>query len=219
MVILATRIYGDHADRAMQSLETIIRNQLDGLEVTYELGRRRDGLPSVTIDGPDAVAARNLLAAEWGEIPGQLHDGETYHGILTEWTDDGFIVDAGEEVVIPPEGLGLGPGDPAQVATRFGLVRNLPVTFVNGDPCELAEAERDRLYGWRRGPGRVTANGVTRGQLRATINRAGHAQDIQTIERLGILEQSIICRDDTDPPGLLASIGPYVPGELACVLP
>jgi hypothetical protein len=33
-----------------------------------------------------------------------------------------------------------------------------------------------------------------------------------------MLEQSIVCKPDTDPPGLLASIGEYLPAELLCVV-
>jgi len=29
----------------------------------------------------------------------------------------------------------------------------------------------------------------------------------------------VICRENTDPPGLLASIGGYLPAELLCVVP
>ncbi|HET7324598.1 MAG TPA: DUF2110 family protein, partial [Halococcus sp.] len=70
-----------------------------------------------------------------------------------------------------------------------------------------------------RGSGRVNVNSATRGEVRATVNRAGHAGDIVTVERLGLLEQSIVCADGTDPPGLLSSIGGYLPAELLCVIP
>jgi hypothetical protein len=55
--------------------------------------------------------------------------------------------------------------------------------------------------------------------VRATVNRAGHPDDIVTVERLGLLEQSIVCKDETDPPGLLASVGEYLPAEMLCVVP
>lgn len=89
----------------------------------------------------------------------------------------------------------------------------------DGIRVKLADRERDRLYGWTRGPGRVNVNSATRAEVRATVNRAGHAQDIVTVERLGLLEQSIVCGEDTDPPGLLASIGDYLPAELLAVVP
>jgi hypothetical protein len=111
---------------------------------------------------------------------------------------------------------------PGQVREGLGKVRHLRLRFVEGDgdaPARLADAERDRLYDWTRGPGRVNVNSATRSEVRATVNRAGHANDIVTVERLGLLEQSIVCAEGTDPPGLLASIGDYLPAELRCVVP
>jgi hypothetical protein len=95
----------------------------------------------------------------------------------------------------------------------------VPLRFVAGDPPRLADAERDRLFDWRRGAGRVNVNSATRSEVRATVNRAGHADDIVTVERLGLLEHSVVCAEGTDPPGLLAAIGPHLRAELLCVIP
>jgi hypothetical protein len=221
MVVLATKVYveGDARDRALDSLRSLVDNVVGDLDVSFDVGLRHDEFPSVTVDGSDATVARNLLREEWGEIVPQLEVGETYVGTLEAWSDDGFVLDAGQEVHVPADELGLGPGTPAQVRERFGLVQHLPMRFVHGDPPRLADEERDRLYEWTRGPGRVNVNSATRAEVRATVNRAGHAQDVVTVERLGLLEQSVICTEDTDPPGLLASVGEYLPAELIAVLP
>jgi hypothetical protein len=173
----------------------------------------------VTIEGEDATVARNLLREEWGEITPHLDDGDVYWGTLESWDDDGFVLDAGQDVRIPAAEIGLGQGTPEQIRKRFGLVQHMPLRFVAGDPARLADAERDRLYEWTRGSGRLNVNSATRSEVRATVNRAGHAQDIVTVERLGLLEQSVVCKDETDPPGLLASVGKYLPAELLCVVP
>jgi len=229
MVVLATKLYveGDAQERALDSLGSLVGNALDELDVTYEVGLRHDDFPSVTVSGEDAVVARNLLREEWGEITGEFEAGETYVGTLERWDEDGFVLDAGEAIRIPTDEFGLGPGSPEQVRERFGLVQHLPMRFVysgeddDGEttPHRLADAERDRLYEWTRGDGRVNVNSATRAEVRATVNRAGHARDIVTVERLGLLEQSIVCGEGTDPPGLLASIGEYLPAELRCVVP
>lgn len=218
MVVLATKVYGDDRAAALASLEHLVRNDIGDLEVEYDVGVRHDDFPSVTIDGPDAVVARNVLSERWGEIAPPYDHGETRRGTLEDWTDGEWTLDAGDPVTVPEAELGLGPGRADQIATRFGLVSHLPLSFTQGDPPQLAADERDRLHAWRGGSGRVNANGVTRSQFRATINRAGHADDVVRIERLGLLEHSAVCEADTDPPGLLASIGPYLTGELACVL-
>ncbi len=220
MVTLASKIYvdGDARQRAQKSLAGIIENLTADVVVDTDIEIGPDGFPTVTVEGPDATAVRSLLAETFGLIPDQLDPGETYVGTLSAWDDTGFTLDAGTPVQVPADRIGLGPGTPEQLRTRFGLVQHLPLEFVYDDPPRLSEAQRDQLYEWRRGPGRVNVNSATRSEVRATINRAGHAQDIVTVERLGILEHSIICRDQTDPPGLIAEIGPYLPAELYAVV-
>ncbi|MFB6194999.1 MAG: DUF2110 family protein [Haloplanus sp.] len=221
MVVLATKCYveGEARNRALDGMESLVDNAIGDLDVTWEVGVRHDDFVSVTVTGDDEVVARNLLREEWGEIGTGFEDGETYVGTLESWDEDGFVLDAGERVRIPADELGLGPGSPSQIRDRFGLVQHLPLRFTAGDPPRLADAERDRLFEWTRGNGRLNVNSATRGEVRATLNRAGHARDIVTVERLGLLEQSVICAEGTDPPGLLASVGEYLPAELKCVVP
>jgi len=221
MVVLGTKIYveGDARERALDSLSSLVDDRIGDLDVETTTGVRHDAFPTVTIEGPDATAARNLLIEEFGEITDTRSDGESAVGTLDSWDEEGFVLDTGEPVRVPTEEIGLGPGTPDQLRQRFGLVQHVPLRFVAGETPRLADAERDRLYDWRRGAGRVNVNSATRAEVRATVNRAGHAQDILTVERLGLLEQSIVCKEGTDPPGLIASIGEYLPAELRAVVP
>jgi hypothetical protein len=222
MVVLATKCYveGSARERALDGMTSLVDNAIGDLDVDWEVGVRHDDFVSVTVTGEDDVVARNVLREEWGEVGTGFEDGEVYVGTLESWDEDGFVLDAGERVRIPADELGLGPGSPSQVRDRFGLVQHLPLRFVAGDPPRLADDERDRLFEWTRSDnGRLNVNSATRGEVRATINRAGHARDIVTVERLGLLEQSVVCKEGTDPPGLLASVGEYLPAELKCVIP
>ena len=241
MVVLATKCYleGDARARALDGMHSLVDNEVGDLRAAWTIGVRDDAFVQVDVSGEDATVAENALAETWGEIVAHdegLAAGETHVGTLESWDDDGFVLDAGTTVRVPAAELGLGVGAPPQVVERFGLVQHLPMQFVYGGDGDadsgadvdddhddaattrLADAERDRLYDWRRGPGRVTVNSATRGEVRATVNRAGHANDIVTVERLGLTEQSIICAEGTDPPGLLASIGSYLPAEMRCVV-
>ena len=224
MVVLATKCYvgGDARGRAMQGFDSLVANAVGDLAVEWESHVRDDDFVAVDLDGADAVAAGNLLAEAWGKIVSAFESGTTYVGTLDEWDDEGWLLDVGDDtqVRIPSAELGLGTGSPSQIRDRFGVVQHTPLRFVYGEPSRLADATRDRLYGWTRedGSGRVNVNSATRGGVRATVNRAGHADDIVTVERLGLLEQSIVCPESTDPPGLLASIGPHLQSELKCVL-
>lgn len=221
MVVIATKCYvtGAARERALDSLQSLLADAVGDLDVTFDLGVRDDDFPSVTVEGSDATAARSLLREQWGAITPHFEPGETYVGTLERWDDDGVVLDAGREIRLSTDGLDLGPGTAAQIRTRFGLVQHISLQFRFDTSPSLATTERDRLYEWTRGPGRVNVNSATRSEVRATVNRAGHAADIVTVERLGLLEQSIVCGEDTDPPGLLASIGEYLPSELLCVVP
>jgi hypothetical protein len=222
MVVLATKLYveGDARDRTLQSLRSQVNNELGGLDVVVDIGLRDDGFPSVTVTGDDAPVARNVLDEVWGAVTPHRETNESYIGTLERWDEDGFYLDAGEEVFVPRDGINLGQGSPSQIRQRFGLIQHLPMRFVEHDGvAHLADEECDRLYDWTRGTGRVNVNSATRAEVRATVNRAGHAQDIVTVERLGLLEQSIVCKEETDPPGLVASIGQYLPSELLAVVP
>ena len=220
MVILATKLYveGEARERSLDGLASMVRDDIGQLDVEFELGIRRDDFPSVTVTGPDATVARNVLTERWGAIPGRLESGESYIGTLASWTDEGWTLDAGRSVQIPCSELGLGPGRGGQLRDRFGVLQHQRLEFVWGETPALSEAERDRLFEWRRGPGRLNVNSVTRAEVRRVLNKAGHADDVIRIERLGLLEQSVVCAPGTDPPGLLSSVGPYLPGEMRCVL-
>ena len=221
MVVLATKVYveGSARERALDALRSMVDDLLGGLSVSWTLGLRHDEFPTVTVSGEDATVARNALREEWGEVTAKRRAGETYVGTLESWDDDGIVLDCGGAVRLGADDLGLGPGRPGQLRERFGLVQHLRMRFEEAAPPRLADAERDRLFDWRRGPGRVNVNSATRSEVRATVNRAGHADDVLAIERLGLLEHSIVCAEGTDPPGLLAAIGDYLPAELKCVIP
>ncbi len=222
MVVLATKCYvrGDARERALDSLDALVDDAVGELSVSWDIGLRDDDFPAVTLSGDDETAARNVLREEFGEVTPHFEAGETYVGTLEGWDEDGFVLDAGREIRIPADQLGLGPGSPEQVRTRFGLVQHVPLEFVyDEDESRLSDGERDRLFEWTRGTGRLNVNSATRVEVRATLNRAGHARDVVTVERLGLLEQSVVCTEETDPPGLLASVGEYLPSELLCVVP
>lgn len=219
--VLNATVYvsGDAADRALTSFRGTVDDALDELDVDLGVTLRDDDRIAVSAGGDDAEAAIGYLVDRFGRMTTEPEPGERYRGTMESWDDDGLTVDVGTEIEVPVEGLeDLGPGDASQIRERYGLVQHVPLDVRYGDEPRLTEDQVDALWSWRKGAGRLNVNSVTRSEIRATINRAGHADDVVRIERLGLLEQSVVCTDSTDPPGLLASIGQYVRGEMRCVI-
>ncbi|MFP4188591.1 MAG: DUF2110 family protein [Halobacteriales archaeon] len=221
--VLNAKIYvaGDAGERALDSARGVIADRLSELEFEHEVQLRDDDRLEVSGVGDDAEAALALLVDEFGEYTTEPRDGETCLGTLEGWGDDGFVVDIGVDVRVPTGSLeDLGRGTPADIRERYGLVQHAPLEVVveDGD-ASLSDDQVDELWSWRKGEtGRLNVNSCTRAEVRATVNRAGHANDIVTVERLGLLEQSVVCAPGTDPPGLLASVGKYLEGEMKCVV-
>lgn len=220
--VLNAKIYvrGDARERALDSARGVIADRLSELDFEHEVRLRDDDRLEVSGFGDDGEAALALLADEFGEYTTEPRDGETYLGTLEGWDEDGFVVDIGVDVRVPRESLDdLGRGDADAVRERYGLVHHTPLDVVIDDPPRLSDGQVDELWSWQKGDtGRLNVNSCTRAEVRATVNRAGHANDIVTVERLGLLEQSVVCAPGTDPPGLLASIGKYLEGEMKCVV-
>jgi hypothetical protein len=220
--VLNAKIYvaGEARERSLDSARGVIGDRVGELDFEHEVRLRDDGRLEVSGVGEDAEAALSLLVEEFGEYTAEPRDGETYVGTLERWDEDGFVVDVGVDLRIPPGSLeDLGRGDADGVRERYGLVQHTPLEVVVGGPPRLSDGQVDELWSWRKGEtGRLNVNSCTRAEVRATVNRAGHADDIVTVERLGLLEQSVVCAPGTDPPGLLASVGKYLEGEMRCVV-
>lgn len=220
--VLNTKIYvaGEARERTLDSARGVVADRVSELDFEYEVRLREDDRLEVRGVGEDSEAALSLLVDEFGEYTTEPEEGEVYTGTLEGWGDEGLVVDVGVDLVVPPESLDdLGRGDPSAVRERYGLVQHTPLEVVAGDPPRLSDEQVDELWSWRKGEtGRLNVNSCTRAEVRATINRAGHANDIVTVERLGLLEQSVVCAPGTDPPGLLASVGRFLEGEMKCVV-
>jgi len=201
--VLNAKVYvaGDARERALDSARGVIQNRVSELDFEHDAGLRDDDRLEVSGVGDDAEAALALLVEEFGEYTTEPEEGETYLGTLEGWGDEGFVVDVGVDIVVPPSELEeLGKGDASAIRERYGLVQHTPLEVVAGDPPRLSDAQTDELWSWRKGEtGRLNVNSCTRAEVRATVNRAGHANDILTVERLGLLEQSVVCAPGTRP--------------------
>jgi len=222
--VLNAKIYveGEARERALDSARSVVANRVGELEFDHEVTLREDDRIAVRGAGEDAEVAVAALVEEFGGHATDPVGGETYVGTLEGWGEDGFTVDVGVELTISAEALEeLGKGSPEDVRERYGLVQHTPLEVVaeGSGGARLSDDQTDELWSWRKGDtGRLNVNSCTRAEVRATTNRAGHADDVVRVERLGLLEQSVVCAPGTDPPGLLSSVGRYLKGEMKCVV-
>ncbi|MGZ7132770.1 MAG: DUF2110 family protein [Halobacteriota archaeon] len=206
------------ANKVSRSFEAILHNDLSGLRVAHSLKLTK--WISVTVSGPDEEFAAGLLTDKYGK----LHDvqrGDIVRAWLAAVNDEGVTLDAGCRLVLVPHSRlkPLGRGTTRQVASRFGLIPCLPleVRLVEENDAEFTKKQIDTLWRWKKGTDRINVNNATRAQIHAVLKRSGHARDVYAIERLGILEHSIVCKQGTDAPGLVPRIGPFLDSELGCI--
>lgn len=219
---LLIKIYGNR-ERATHSAEVLISNEIKELDVSAEFSVSDENWFTVNVTGEDSEFASNFLAHKFGTPVSEAVRNESYHGFIRQIHDDEIVVDIGIPVSIPLKNLSmLGNGTAKQIATRFGLIRHLPVKIEITDEEKkegtFTREQADLWWSWKKSEqDRVIANSVTRSELKAAIKKTGHARDIYGIERLGLMEHMITCRENTDGPGIVAAIGKLVKGELGVV--
>jgi hypothetical protein len=206
------------ANKVSRSFEAILHNDLSGLRVAHSLHVTK--WISVTVSGPDEELAADLLTKKYGK----LHDvqrGDVVLAWLAAVNDEGVTLDVGCKLVLVPHSRlkPLGRGTAPQVASRFGLIKCLPleVILVEANEAEFTKNQIDTLWRWKKGTDRINVNNATRAQIHSALKRTGHGRDVYAIERLGVLEHSIVCKQGTDAPGIIPRIGPFLDSELGCV--
>lgn len=221
-VKLLLNIYGKR-ERAFHSAQVLVNNELRELNATATFSVTDDNWLMADIKGEDSEFASNYLATKFGKPVTNLKSNETYKGIIRQIHENEIVIDVGILVNIPKKNLGvLGNGTAKQIAMRFGLIKHLPVEIEITDEQTkegmFTKSQIDMWWGWKKSEqDRVLASSVTRSELKAAIKKTGHGRDIYGIERLGLMEHMIICREDTDGPGIVAAIGQLVKGELSVI--
>lgn len=222
-ITLCIKIYGNEK-KTIDTISSNIANELKELAVKAVVTVTDDRWTVAEIEGEDEEFASNLLIRQYG-MPISIPDEGAYKGFIDVIEEDRIVVDIGTKITITPENMSsLGRGSARQIASRFGMIRYLPVEIeIMNDPSKLqgkfSKYQADIWWQWKKaGYDRVIANNITRSELKAAIKRTGHARDIYGIERLGIMEHAIICRETTDGPGIVAAIGRLVPSELGVII-
>lgn len=223
-ITLCIRIYGNEK-KTIDTISATIANELKELSVKALITVSGGGWAVVEVEGEDEEFATNLLIKEYGTPTSEPVEGTVCRGYIDSIEEDRIIVDIGTKINIMHESMkNLGTGSAKQIASRFGMIKYLPVEIeiMRIKPQMQGKFSKDQADTWwqwkKAGYDRVTANAITRSELKAAVKKTGHARDIYGIERLGIMEHAIVCRETTDGPGIVAAIGRFIPSELGVII-
>lgn len=219
---LLLKIYGTR-ERAIHAAQILVAQDLKDLDARAELDVSEDGWLTLEIEGEDEEFASNFLANKYGTPLKTVNKGAICKGFVSSVEEDRIIIDIGIKVIVAQDALSaLGIGNAKQICSRFGIIPFMPLEIEIDDTKvpsgRLTKRQLDIMWKWKKaGYDHVTANSVTRSELKAAIKRTGHGRDIFGIERLGLMEHLLTCRAGTDGPGIVAAIGRYIKGDLGVI--
>jgi hypothetical protein len=195
--------------------------------------RRFDNRFEVEILGPEEVFIYNLLKKEIGTIYQfeNVKVGDRYKGLMVDVGKVGFgiFVDCGilnpkTEVLINLHNLreqlcNSKEKSLKEIIKAYDFIENFPLSIqiinIDGEKQQIqgkVDQNTIKLYSkvLNENLEAVFISGETKGQVKKALNRKGHLRDIISIERNGFLENTIILKENTSAPGIIADIGKYL---------
>lgn len=231
---LAEKIPETVLKRGPELLWKILSTVATGLQVKYEISAPHQWL-QVRAGGDDAEAFLNLLTEKYGQAPVQrskIDRWEVRKGFITGSGRVGFgvYVDLGilephqKDALYPLHRMRAQLSDGRAKSSRDILFENAladyfpvdtAITEMDGEKItvELADRTRDELDLWRRQLfDRVVAVGIDRNYAERAIKATGLDLDVVRIETLSLMVQCLVCKADTDSPGVVARLGSRLRG-------
>lgn len=220
-------------ENAVKSFKAFADSEFSGLEATYTAAVQNKRFV-VSLDGEDAEVCANLLFKEFGKAVNQKEveaasnsktaaDSETaYKGFIQMIGPDYIAVNIGFNVRVSAASLAeLGAGSAGQIAARFGMIPYLPVSIriLPDGEAAFTKEQIDQWWSWKKtSTDRIFVNGATRSQVKAALQKKGHGRDVYGVDKIGLTECVIICKEKTDGPGIVSSIGKILPSQMGVLL-
>ena len=231
---LAEKIPEPILRRGPRLLWNILSKEARGLRVNWELSAPEQWL-QIRARGEDAEAFVNHLVEKYGEAPIQRSKIERWDvrkGFVTGsgrvgfgvYIDLGIVAPAKKDALYPLHRMRAQLSDGIAKSSREILLENalsdyfpvdVVVTDLDGEKItvELADRTREQFQQWKKLIfDRVIAVGIDRDYAQKVIKAANLEFDIIKIETLSLLAQSLVCKFDTDAPGVVAKIGKRLAG-------
>jgi hypothetical protein len=207
----------------------ILSRDAKGLRVNWEVSAPQQWL-QVHARGEDAEAFVNLLVEKYGEASIQRSKVERWDvrkGFITGsgrvgfgvYIDLGIIEPMKKDALYPLHRMRAQLSDGIAKSSREILLENamadyfpvdVVVTELDGEKItvELADRTREQFQQWKKLIfDRVIAVGVDRDYVERIVKAANLGFDVIRIETLSLLVQCLVCKFDTDAPGVVAKIG------------
>lgn len=224
-VVILQHVYGKSQKKVLDLIKTLVENELKDLEVKIEISVTPENWVEFSLEGEDEEISANYLVSSYGTPASKIESGKVYAGFLQVLEEGAFVVNIGIPVRVEASELKiLGFGKPKQLASRFGLIPHLKVEVeifeANGkQKARFTKKQLDLWWSWKKAANdRIIVNGATRSEIKNAIKKTGHGKDILKVERLGTLENVLLCKETTDGPGIVAAIGPYIKSEMGVVI-
>ncbi len=213
---------------------SLLSKEARGLRADWEFSVPQEWL-QVRARGDDADAFLNLLVEKFGEAP-------VNHSRVERWDlRKGFIIGSGrvgfgvyvdlgiiepirKDALYPLHRMRAQLSDGVAKSSREILQENaladyfpvsVTVTELEGEKItvELADETRERFLWWKRLPfDRVIAIGIGREEAEKAVQSAKLGFDVIKVESLSLLVQCLVCKMDTEAPGVIARIGSRLSG-------
>ena len=226
---LAEKIPEPVLSRGTKPVWNVLSKHAEGLRVDWEIAAPQQWL-QVRARGEDAEAFLNLLREKFGEAPvlrSKVERWDVRKGFITGsgrvgfgvYVDIGILEPTRKDVLYPLHRMRAQLSDGAPKSSREilqeqGLADYFPVevivTELQGEnvTVELADRTRDQLLWWNRLLfDRVIAVGIDRDYAERIVQSANLGLDVIKIETLSLLVQCLVCKLDTDAPGVIAKVG------------
>ncbi len=237
-IILLEKAYNLPTQNIAKSLKYIIREELKELNVDIkEVSFTKNNFAQVYLEGDDEVIAANYLIQYHGTIQSisDIEIGQKIIGRLKRPGEVGFgiFVEVGARTTREPidalfplyemrDQLAQGQTvSTRQIIYAYGFVDNLPMLFEITEKKVLGGKLRIRLapetIDWLENP-LIQAKeclivcGATKTMIKDALKQTNHYLDIEIIERLGLLEYRLICKEGTRADGLIPEIGGLLKG-------
>jgi len=226
---LAEKIPETVLNRGPKPVWNVLSREATGLHVDWEIAAPQQWL-QVRARGDDAETFLNLLKEKFGEAPvlrSKVERWDVRKGFLTGsgrvgfgvYIDIGILEPTRKDALYPLHRMRAQLSDGALKSSREILQENaladyfpvdVIVTELQGEnvTVELADRTRDQLLRWNKLLfDRVIAAGIDRDYAEKIVQSANLGLDIIKIDTLSLLVQCLVCKLDTDAPGVIAKIG------------